>query len=200
MPNYCYGMMMVRGRADNVEEFISILNSDYSTVDGKPKLHFYRVFEVDIDDDYKHDACREVVLRFTCAWSAYCCLEDGPLSYFTANGDYNNINGGTCLAIETWRLNLAVEIFTEEPGIGFTEYIKYINGNCIRSEDHEMIIHQFSNYSSMEDFIAQTGIQIDPDIWDPEGWYFEKNTDPERFTIASDQCNMMISQQMIKHV
>lgn len=133
MPNYCNYEMKVTGTKENVEEFITIIQADYHIEkDGTCDCdrHFWRVFEADVLKTGVQDNDYYAILAGHCAWSVYACMFDGEDTY---NEDCKG-EGGTSLGIETERLNLVVECFSEEPGCGFEEHYVFVNGKLIVDE------------------------------------------------------------------
>lgn len=133
MPNYCNYEMKVTGTKESVDEFINIIQADYHISENGTcdcDRHFWRVFEADVyESGYQGDKYYANLGGY-CAWSVYCCMFDGEDTY---NEDCNG-EGGTSLDIETERLNLTVEIYSEEPGLGFEEHYVFVNGKLVVDE------------------------------------------------------------------
>ena len=147
MPNYCDYGMAVRGYKDNVEEFIRIIKADYNynTNEFTHNRHFFRVFEANVEEDYiTYGLERCVKIYGYCAWSVYSCMFPGPFTYYGDNNKYSLIKEserlqyGTHILQETKRLNLYIEIFSQEPGMGFQEHYYIANGNTIQNEEYEL--------------------------------------------------------------
>lgn len=156
MPNYCDYGMAVRGYKDNVEEFIRIIQADYNydTNEFTHNRHFFRVFESIVEEDYiTYGLERCVKIYGYCAWSVYSCMFPGPFTYYGYTVDQNsslyesakNIKYGTHILQESKRLNLQIEIFSAEPGMGFQEYYYIANGNTIRNEENELNMYWLEN-------------------------------------------------------
>ena len=167
MPNICDFNMRVLGRAQDVDFFVEELNQDYcydengmcKEVSGN-KRHFCRVFEahttnlnynsVDIGNGVFVEL-KEVEILGNCAWSVAGCMCGGPYSYYSQLREkYGNRSRATTLAFETSRLNLIVELYSEESGCGFSEHMLYVDGvekvsecveyyeRCYDEEDEEL--------------------------------------------------------------
>ena len=168
MPNICTGFINVRGRADCVDEFIAILNADYSYMpnrDGNwvadPKNfshipHFFRVFSAyTMDDPVYHGAIyKGVSISFECAWSVYSCMFPGPFTYY---GDFQeehlNQHFGSNILIESKRLQLEIEIWSYEPGMAFQEHYKICSGILVRNEEFTFIAYWLGDYSNYNEFL-----------------------------------------------
>lgn len=129
MPNYCNYSMRVVGKETNVDEFINIIQTDYAFDDnGKCSVdrHFWRVFEAEVTNENIKDDIKSVIIDGYCAWSVYSCMFDGHLTYQHDHPDAKA--GGTTLQFESARLNLDIEVFSEEPGCAFMEHYLIRNG------------------------------------------------------------------------
>ena len=136
MPNYCHYTMRVRGSYEAIDEMERRL-TDY---DHTP--HFWRVFEADrVDEPSRQgDGSADMVAEFdgTCAWSVNACMCDGPLTYA---GDFSkNPETAPCctsLAKTAEELGIDIEVFSEEPGMGFAEHYRYLRGEAPIEEETE---------------------------------------------------------------
>ena len=192
MPNYCSYSMKVKGTHENIEQFIKIIQTDYMyNKDGacinpdtnEPvERHFWRVFEAYVVDDETENEVRSVIINGDCAWSVTSCMCDGRWTY-----QGQNPNGrGTTLKQESARLNLSIEVFSEEPGCGFMEHIVFVNGKSIVNDCidwNEYYTEEFETVEEMnaecgthftqeeferEDFLSTGGIDWCFDEWDYE--------------------------------
>ena len=108
MPNYCYYSMCVKGKRENIEEFIKVIQSgyNYDTMEFDYDRHLFRVFEAyyEIIEDLG-DGLSQVIINGNCAWSVNSCMfEDGY--YGRWKSKYKDDFRGTTLPIESKRLNL----------------------------------------------------------------------------------------------
>ena len=170
MPNICTGFMTVRGRADCVDEFIKILEAHYSYyADSKnndytwcadPKNfthipHFFRVFHTElIDDPVWHSAVyKTVCIQFELAWSVYCCMFPGEFSYYDSfEKEHPGQHYGSNIMIESKRLQLEIEIWSQEPGMCFQEHYKICSGVKVKDEQFEFRGLWLEDYSNYEEF------------------------------------------------
>lgn len=157
MPNYCYANMRVRGYASNVDEFIEILKANYSYRLKKPDgttdyskyvvesgnfshiPHFFRIFETYVANYYDGFGLIKCVdLEIEVAWSVYCCLFSGPLTYYNQFcAEHPDNHFGSCIEIESKRLQLEIEIWSREPMIGFQEHYKICSGIVTKAAEHD---------------------------------------------------------------
>ena len=193
MPNICIGTVKVRGYKDNVEEFTRIIQSKYDY--DKPdmefhKPHFWRVFEAYIASYETYGLLAVAEYDISCAWSVAACMLPGKFSYYDDTKD--GINGiktyGTHLLEIGKKLNLDVEIFSSEPGVGFQEHYRIQSGIICEdecTEYHELYIGEYETYQDLIDdyegddrFIKECGInseedfkhakEINPERWSPD--------------------------------
>lgn len=173
MPNYCDGYMYVRGYKDNVEEFIRILNADYSYYkkkpDGSPDYfnhewctdpsnfthipHMFRIFEAEVTQEvYNSGVYKCVQIDLSCAWSFYCCMFKGPHTYFDQfERDHYGEHFGTHILRESKRLQLEIEIWSHEPGMCFQEHYKICSGVLIKDEEYSTNVIGFSREPEFTD-------------------------------------------------
>lgn len=193
MPNICIGTVKVRGYKDNVEEFTRIIQSNYDY--SKPDLdfhkpHFWRIFEAYIASYETYGLLAVAEYDISCAWSVAVCMLPGKFSYYADTKD--GINGvktyGTHLLEIGKKLNLDVEIFSSEPGMGFQEHYRIQSGIMCEdecTEYHELYIGEYETYQDLIDdykgddrFIKACGInseedfkhakEINPERWSPD--------------------------------
>ena len=161
MPNYCSYSMKVKGTPENVQEFVNIIQVNYlyqedgTCVDFKTKepieRHLWRVFEADIFDDEIIDDIRSVTITGCCAWSVYSCMCAGRSTYQNDNPNKN----GTTLENESARLNLSIEVFSEEPGCCFMEHYVYVNGKEIIGDCVDWNEYYVGDFETVEELNAE---------------------------------------------
>lgn len=173
MPNWCYADMIIKGRKDSVDEFIRVLEANYSyrTMQFTHKPHFYRIFDVDVYYYEEYGLCACARANIQCAWSVSSCLLPEAHSYYDdmqqkminqcneqkkLDSIYNNqqpfFNYGTNLLDLCKKLNLEVEIISEECGFGFMEHIKVRNGDLIINDCVDYAEYVIKDYDTLEDF------------------------------------------------
>lgn len=119
MPNYCCYEMRVRGKPENIDELIDVM-TDYD----HPR-HFWRVFSAEpFYFPEEEDGTVVAGISGDCAWSVYTCMFDGELTY----AELADPQVRTSLQKESARLGLEIEVYSDEPGVGFQEHYYFANG------------------------------------------------------------------------
>lgn len=128
MPNYCNYGMKIKGQKENVEKLVSYLKADYyykedGTVECSADKHFFRIFEVEeTHSENEGDLYSSMVYGY-CAWSVYSCMMQGEHTYYNRFKEKDKKEFyGTHMVEATNELDLEVEIFSEESGMGFMEH------------------------------------------------------------------------------
>lgn len=156
MPNICYAEIQVTGRKESIEEFERILNADYNytTNEFSHKPHFWRIF-----DCYAMDMIHIEGLIYTqnfaieCAWSVDCCMGDGPFSYHeTNNKDTDKERFDITLSEAARKLDLDIEIWSQEPGMCFTEHIHNRRGEELDNVCQDYNCTYLDYYDTYEEF------------------------------------------------
>ena len=185
MPNYCYYQMCVKGSKKNVDEFIKVINAhyDYGTMEFSHDRHFFRVFEANCDEiEEVDDDVYKAYISGDCAWSvSTCMLENGY--YKDVKERYPKYFRGTTLPIESQRLNLAIEVYSEECGMCFSEHYQIVNGEMLIDECVDYEEYYIGDYNSRLDAEEDLGIEITKEEWNSgeeyikrggfEEWYFD---------------------------
>lgn len=156
MANNCYFEMMVRGKEAAVNEFIDILKVRY-TVNGDGTCdvprHFWRVFSAEVfDRAFDENGDGFVMICGDCAWSVSGCM--GGEGYY--DDRYPNA-GGTNLQTESERLGISIEVYSQEAGCQFQEYICYDKGECIADESCDWQEFDTDGFDSVEEMNEEYG-------------------------------------------
>ena len=140
MANDCYFEMKIKGTRRDCEAWVKRMM--YSS---EPN-HFYRVYSADVydyivngDENWQMFICGE------CAWSLFAC-------------SHNNIAEDEDLfAVNTKELNLVMEAYSSEPGVGFQEHYIYDHGECKVSEEVDYAEYYYAEdeFDSFDDFKAE---------------------------------------------
>jgi hypothetical protein len=156
MSNPCFYSMKVKGTKEDVEEFIKVIKADYNydTMEFSFDRHLQRVFSAEEEDIEVIDSntC-SVFISGECAWSVVVCmLDDGY--YVDMKARLGNKFRGTTLEIESERLNLDIEVFSEECGCCFQEHYVILHGvveveECV--EWHEYFLDEYESKEEAED-------------------------------------------------
>ena len=95
--------------------------------------HMFRVFETYVNRS--KDELNASYISGYCAWSVYSCMFKGDYTYYNDFlKDYGNRYigfMGTTLPDESRRLNLKIEVYSEEPGLAFMEHFLIDNGEIL---------------------------------------------------------------------
>lgn len=176
MPNICSYGMQVKGKAENVEEFIKMIQVNYAFDDNgncynpdnnKPvERHLWRVFDAYVDEDITTGNIRKVYISGSCAWSVLCCMFDGEHTYQNSNPNAK----GTTIPIESARLQLTIEIFSEECGMCFMEHFVVVDGCIIINECVDYNEYCTEDYESVEEMNENCGTSFTQEEFDEGGW------------------------------
>lgn len=149
MANNCYYNMKIIGKKDNIKEFLSRVKGEYK--EGKS---FGRFFEADIYEEGfspKHNL-PYVRVCGDCAWSVLSCIE------FDVDKDL--------MPKTTKELKLIVEIWSEEPELGFQEHFIFDKGKKIASEEKDFRRYEWdlSEYPDYKDYKEENADPEDKDF------------------------------------
>ena len=127
MPNLCDYEMCVVGEKSNLEKLEKIMKYEDSSLGS-----LYRVFDADLVSikQMEGNIYRGYIVG-CCAWSVYCCMMEGEHCYYQGEPD------GTSLLQLSKALNLKMEIFSSESGIGFQEHYFIDKGTLEINEEAE---------------------------------------------------------------
>ena len=138
MPNYCNYSMRIKGTRENVMEFHRRME-DYDTPN-----HLWRIFEADIYDKRNNEnGIVTIDVGGSCAWSIESCCRASGYS-----------GGVDLLEVNSKELNLEIESWSDECGMGFQEHYLYKNGECLIDEcvDWYEYYYDEDEYESFEEF------------------------------------------------
>ena len=185
MPNYCGYSMCVKGTKENVEEFIKVIKADYDygTMEFTHDRHLYRVFEADYDEiEEIFDGTYQVIINGDCAWSVNSCMFE--------NGYHRNFKErfpdnckGTTVPIESERLGLDIEIFSEECGMCFQEHYIVRKGVVEVSDCVDWYEYCKDDYETKAEAEAELEIEITDEEWNSHDSYIMRGGFDWDFTI-----------------
>ena len=222
MPNYCTGFMNVRGYAPNVDEFLKIVQADYSYhKDSKNHdyswcndpshfshiPHFFRVFSAyKFDEKWNSGIYKCISIDFECAWSVSACMMDGPWSYYMSfEKDHPGEHYGSTLLIESKRLQLEIELWSYEPGMVFQEHYKICSGVLVKDDCLDFTIVEldtFDNYEQlMQEYpnVSLTKNEFEERIMN-EDIYYEQTNEEEVDFLPGDDPQYLAHLVMVKPV
>lgn len=143
MPNWCDFTMKIRGTKENCLEWFSRM-SDY-----EKDHHFYRM-DAEILDEEETEGDYAMILGGCCAWSLESCCRASGYS-----------EGVDLFEVNSRELELEMEAWSTEPGIGFQEHYIYKNGECLADEcrDYIEIYYDEDEYETFDDFLKEYKIE-----------------------------------------
>lgn len=146
MANNCFYEMKIKGSRESCNKWLQRMKS-YD----EPS-HFYRMFEVYVDDEYGTESEYCMQLSGDCAWSLESCCRASGYS-----------NGIDLFAENTEELNIVMEAYSTEPGIGFQEHYIYNNGQCEAEEcvDYTELYWDKDDFPSFDDFKKEYNLEDD---------------------------------------
>lgn len=179
MPNYCNYSMCVKGTKENVEEFIKVIQADYNygTMEFSYDRHFFRVFEADYNEiEELDDNIYQAIIDGYCAWSVSSCMfNNHSSSYYNALKErYPNAFRGTTLPIESKRLNLDIEVFSEEGGMCFQEHYIILKGDVVCDECVDWNEYYIDEYETKEEAEEDLEIEITDEEWNSGDSYISR--------------------------
>lgn len=139
MANDCEYEMRITGSKETIERVFQCLTGDYNYEEGKPSHeHFFRIFSATKEElTENEDGTYTQVIYGDCAWSVASCMLDGAFSYYECvKKDHPEIFMGTTLKEQS--KDCIIEVFSEEPGMGFSEHYIFKNGVCLCQDEQEI--------------------------------------------------------------
>jgi hypothetical protein len=124
------------------------------------------VFDAYVDEDITTGDERKASISGSCAWSVQSCMFEGPYTYQTQNPD----GKGTTIPIESARLQLTIEIFSEECGMCFMEHFVVVDGCIIINECVDYNEYCTEDYDSVEEMNKECGTSFTQEEFDEGGW------------------------------
>ena len=176
MPNYCNYSMKVVGTKENIEEFIKVMNADYNYYDMTFDYdrHMFRVFEAEHDEiEARTDGKFETIINGYCAWSVATCMFEGGYYKDVKKGHPDEFRG-TTLDIESKKLNLNIEVYSEEPGCCFQEHYVILNGDIVCDECVEWESYVVDEFETKEQAEEELDIKITDKEWNECDGYINR--------------------------
>ena len=152
MANNCSYQMKVKGAKNELDTFYKRM-TDYN----EPE-HLWRIFSASIYDE----AEGEIYVEGDCAWSIESCCRSGYTEH-------------DLLESNSRQLNLEIEVWSEEPGIGFQEHYVYKKGECIKDESVDYYEYNWdkTEYPTFEEYnndIFDGNCPVDESDFDEDGY------------------------------
>jgi len=182
MPNYCDFSMHIKGQKKDVFKLAEWLSADYS-YSSTPNIYVeregvkiptehhigWRVFECYYQEDafanLPIDSNITLYLSGYCAWSVYSSMMEGPFTYYTDNhADMMKARGedlSLTLPQACKKLSVEVELFSNEPGMCFSEHYHIGSDGKIKLEEEtEYIEFYIEEYHSYDDYVKSIDGEI----------------------------------------
>lgn len=153
MANYCYFQIKAVGLKDSLLKLQEYLDASYEYKQDengnwyencKADKHLFRIYETQCEDGIEEINENEYSIRISgeCAWSVTNCMFDEE---YTDYGKWRNSVSpftfkGTTIPELSKELNLKIEIYSEETGVGFMEHYliedgKILIDDCVNYEE-----------------------------------------------------------------
>ena len=145
MPNWCYGQMRVKGDKQNKEELLKLFLVEDSNVNKQKKEYIARTWINCIDGEtIANELNNEVtIIDFYCAWSVYSCMING----------YPNDKECLTLSKITEKLNLDIQIVSEEQGMCFREFYQFKNGEQLINDSEDFPEDEFDEEELYKEYL-----------------------------------------------
>lgn len=148
MANNCFFDMHIRGSDESCERFADIMQYK------DPQFAFSRIFSADVYyEDRNSDGDLIMHINGDCAWSVAVCMTDCEFSYQGKSCTLQQLSG---------ELQLDIEVWSEEPGVGFQEHYVYKHGfeetnECFDDFESYFYDPNDDDYSSFEQMAKDVG-------------------------------------------
>lgn len=149
MANNCFFEMKVTGNKESVETLIKMLKwKDEFEESGLGRV--YDIYEI-----YREEPVNEIVsviLYGDCAWSV-----------LTAMRKYEKIRIKNLEDVSE-QLNLVIEVFSKEPGVGFQEHVLIAQGDVITDDCVDYEEHWVEEFETIEEYNAEYDTNFTEDM------------------------------------
>jgi hypothetical protein len=166
--------MRAVGTKENIEEFIKVMNAgyDYGTMEFDYDRHMFRVFEAVSDEiDEYDDGVFAVTINGYCAWSVRSCMFDDGY-YGRIKERYSDDFRGTTLLLESKKLGLNIEVFSEESGMCFQEHCMIDKGEVVIDECIDYEEHYIGDFDTIEEYNEEYGTNFTEDMIQDEEYIY----------------------------
>lgn len=155
MPNICSYAMHAKGTPSAIDELTERLTNYGHTP------HFWRVFDTERCDNPLGDD-GEMVTEFygSCAWSVRSCMmDDDPLCYAC---EFASEGKSTSLDKTARELGIDIEVYADEPAIGFSEHYLYTRDGSkevAETTDLDEYFWDRDEFPTFAEFVAENGLE-----------------------------------------
>lgn len=157
MANNCFYDMRITGRKKNIEELIRMMQWEGEYInDG-----LGRIFSCEITDEVPLELAEandviSIDVCGDCAWSVNSAMRVSNRRPYS-------------LESEAKRLNLVVEVYSSEPGIGFQEHVLIDRGDVLIEDCVDYEEHWVQEYDTIEDYNAEYDTNFTEDMVNDNG-------------------------------
>jgi len=159
--------MKVVGKKESLEEFIKVIQADYDygTMEFSYDRHMFRVFDAVNDEiEERYDGRFEVIISGYCAWGVSSCMLEGGY-YRSFKEEYGSRSRGTTLLLESERLGLDIEVYSEESGMCSQEHYIITNGELTCEESVEWEEVWVEDYKTKKEAEEDLEMEITDEEW-----------------------------------
>lgn len=170
MANYCYFQVKAVGSKDSLLKLKEYMDASYEYKEDEDgnwhenctsDKHLFRIYETNTDSnclEQIQDDTYAIYISGECAWSVDNCMFDGEYTDYNRWKNKVSISEfkGTTMPQLSEELNLKIEIYSEETGVGFMEHYLIDNGeilidDCVEySEDYDEETDEYTPIGGIE--------------------------------------------------
>ncbi|MGN8644208.1 hypothetical protein ACTQZR_12885 [Catenibacterium mitsuokai] len=179
MPNLCDYSMKIVGKKEDIADFIEVMQCDYDYENYEFSFNRHmggRVFEAIEDSEgiTLENGKYSIEIYGNCAWSVQACMTDGNFTYYKEFKDeYGDNSRSTTLQLESERLHLDIEVYSNEIGIGFQEHYLIKEGHTKISESVDFSAYCIEDYETKEEAELDNDLTITDEEWsDNDGYIY----------------------------
>ena len=180
MANICDFSMVVKGKKENIEKFINMMEQKGNVWMGRGAM----VNRIDIEE-FENGNYRCQIDGET-KWSVISSMVDNAISMRTEPEKWYWGEDKSKLSFVTLyeaceQLELDMEVYSEEPGCEFQEHYLFVDGNLVTDECVDYIEYYLDEYETKEESEEELEIKITDDEWNDgvvvrggfDSWDFE---------------------------
>ena len=179
MANLCDYEMKIVGRKEDIADFIKVMQCDYDYEKNEFSFNRHmggRVFDaIEVPEGMNFESGKySIEIYGDCAWSVQACMTDGDFTYYKDFEDeYGDNSRSTTLQLESERLHLDIEVYSNEIGIGFQEHYLIKDGLTKISESADLYVYCIEDYETKEEAELDNDITITDEEWsDNDGYIY----------------------------
>lgn len=152
MANECMFIMKVTGKVKGIRRVVNAAVAAYEDTPEDPE-HFWRVHDFYLITPSKlNDEIHSFEFGGACAWSVWSCMFDGPSTYQSQNPN----SSGITLQQISKEEHLVIEVYSQEPGLCFSEHFLIVFGEIIINDEADY--YEFSSEVTPEELLEHSGL------------------------------------------